>query len=87
MDLSVVGLELESFVVRSLRLSGVAFSFLREAQVVVAGGKGRRFLDCVFEERLRLVELLLLERVDAFQNEQLCLREMCSKVVQAAEFI
>jgi len=68
-------------------LSGVAFSFPRQAEVVEAGGKGRSLFDRVFEEGLRLVELLLFQRVDALEDEQLRLREMRSKVVQAVEFV
>ena len=41
----------------------------------------------IFEERLSLIELLLLERVDALENEHLRLREMGSEVVQAIEFV
>src|SRR5689334_5471413 len=85
MSLCVVRLQFQCFLECGQSLCGIAHSFPREAEVVVAGRQFGTPLDCLLKEAESLVEFCALERIYPLKGQGFRLRQTRTELTQSSD--
>ena len=87
MGLGVIRFQLERFFERRVGTRRVVLALPSDAQIVVTGWQFRTLSGGVLKELKGVVEPLLLQRIDALEDEELRPRQTGTELVQPTEFI
>src|SRR5207237_10579214 len=86
MGLWIIGRKLKRFGARCCRFFGVALAVVCNSEIVPGGGQRRACARSPLEQLKRVIIAIVLEPVDAANDQRFRFGELLAKVVQAANF-